>query len=134
MTKVVINNQHGGFNLSEKALDKLVEEHGFTVTGTDDDGGYKNPDADIHDFTREYDFTGEDGKPYTKRYYGLDDSYDEEIRCHPAVIEVVEELGSEEASGQHSTLKVVEVLDDVEFEIKEYDGNEWVAEKHRTWS
>ena len=31
-------------------------------------------------------------------------------------------------------LKVVEIPDDVEWEINEHDGNEWVAEKHRRWS
>ena len=34
----------------------------------------------------------------------------------------------------YSELKVVEIPDDVEYDIQEYDGNEWVAEKHRTWS
>jgi hypothetical protein len=28
---------------------------------------------------------------------------------------------------------VVEIPDGVEWEIAEYDGLEWVAEKHRTW-
>jgi len=30
-------------------------------------------------------------------------------------------------------LKVVEIPDDVEWNVQEYDGNEWVAEKHRIW-
>jgi len=29
--------------------------------------------------------------------------------------------------------KVVEIPDDIEFVIEEYDGIEWVAEKHRVW-
>ena len=33
-----------------------------------------------------------------------------------------------------SDLKVVEIPDDVEWEIEEYDGNEWVSEVHRCWS
>ena len=32
-----------------------------------------------------------------------------------------------------STLKIIEIPDDVDWIIEEYDGNEWVAEKHRTW-
>jgi hypothetical protein len=36
--------------------------------------------------------------------------------------------------GVHAELKVVDVPDDVDWEIGEYDGTEWVAEKHRTWS
>jgi hypothetical protein len=27
----------------------------------------------------------------------------------------------------------VDIPDDVKWEIEEYDGNEWVAEVHRTW-
>jgi hypothetical protein len=37
------------------------------------------------------------------------------------------------ANGAHANLKIVEVPPDVEWQIEEYDGNEWVAEKHRTW-
>jgi hypothetical protein len=45
----------------------------------------------------------------------------------------VEELG-EAANGSYARLKVVEIPDDVEWTIKEYDGDEWIAEKHRTWN
>jgi hypothetical protein len=30
-------------------------------------------------------------------------------------------------------LKIVEIPDDVDWIIQEYDGFEWVAENHRTW-
>ena len=33
----------------------------------------------------------------------------------------------------NANLKMVEIPDDVEWEIADYDGKEWVAEKHRTW-
>jgi len=49
------------------------------------------------------------------------------------LVSVVEELG-EESWGQFAKLKVVEIPDDVEWEIGEYDGVEWVAEKHRIWN
>lgn len=48
------------------------------------------------------------------------------------LVTAVEEM-QEKAGGNWSELKVVEVPDDVEWEIHEYDGWEWVAEKHRTW-
>lgn len=37
--------------------------------------------------------------------------------------------------GQHlvSSLGVVEIPDDVDWEIADYDGKEWIAERHRTW-
>jgi hypothetical protein len=45
---------------------------------------------------------------------------------------VVEELG-DEAGDSYAELTVVEIPDDVEWTIQEYDGTEWVAEVHRTW-
>ena len=47
--------------------------------------------------------------------------------------EVWEETG-EEADGTFAELKVVDIPDDVEYTIEEYDGMEWVSEKHRVWS
>lgn len=61
------------------------------------------------------------------------DFYDRDIpRDDPALIQVVQELG-DAADGYCANLKIVEIPDGVEWQIEEYDGNEWVAEKHRTW-
>ena len=38
-----------------------------------------------------------------------------------------------ESAGSGKRLGTVEIPADVEWEIGEYDGLEWVAEKHRTW-
>ena len=54
-------------------------------------------------------------------------------RSNPALVKCVETLGNK-ASGGLSSLKVVEIPDDVEWEINEYDGLESVAEKHSTHS
>jgi len=48
------------------------------------------------------------------------------------LIAVIEELG-EEANGRCAEIAIVEIPDDVEWEVDEYDGKEWVAEIHRTW-
>jgi hypothetical protein len=53
-------------------------------------------------------------------------------RSDPLLIQVIEEL-ADKASGPCSSLKIVEVPDDIKWEIQEYDGKEWVAEAHRTW-
>lgn len=50
----------------------------------------------------------------------------------PHLVKVVEELGSR-ANSAYADLKVVQIPDGVEWQIDEYDGNEWVAERHRTW-
>lgn len=54
-------------------------------------------------------------------------------RDDPVLIKIVEDLGAE-ANGSYAKLKVVEIPDDVDWAIDEYDGKERVAEKHRTWS
>ena len=59
--------------------------------------------------------------------------YDNEDRANPKLIQVIEELGSELASGTYSKLELVEIPDGIEYEIDEYDGQEHIAEKHRTW-
>lgn len=53
-------------------------------------------------------------------------------RTNPALIECVETLGVE-ANGSYADLKIVEIPDDIDYIIEEYDGIEHVAEKHRTW-
>jgi hypothetical protein len=54
-------------------------------------------------------------------------------RDDPLLIKVIRELGPA-ADGIHAELKIVDIPADVDWQIGEYDGNEWVAEKHRTWS
>lgn len=59
--------------------------------------------------------------------------YDRDIaRDDPYLIQTIRELG-EAANSRFCTLKIVEIPAEVEWEIGEYDGLEWVAEKHRTW-
>ena len=56
-----------------------------------------------------------------------------ELRTHPLLVEAVEVLGNQ-ANGEHAVLKVIEIPDDVEWYINDYDGMETVHEVHRTWS
>ena len=54
-------------------------------------------------------------------------------RDDPVLVQLVEEFG-QDVQSKYAKLKVVEIPDDVQWEIAEYDGIEWVAEQHRTWS
>lgn len=54
-------------------------------------------------------------------------------RSDPKLIECVETFG-EEANGEYAKLEVVEIPDDVEYEITNYDGSETIEEVHRHWS
>lgn len=54
-------------------------------------------------------------------------------RTDPILIQVVEELGVE-SNGKHAKLKVVEVPDDVKWELVESEhGSESIHEVHRVW-
>lgn len=66
------------------------------------------------------------GTPLNYSYYDIPRDSLELVLC-------VEALG-ELANGPHTDLKIVEIPDNVEWKIEEYDGVEWIAEVHRTWS
>ena len=115
--KIVINRRHGGFGLSREAVRKYFENSGCKlVVTTIQDGKYNQYYEVLFDGTLE-------------RWVEW-----EVRRSDPALVEAVEELGSERASDVGSALKVVEIPDDVKWQIKEYDGMEYIAEVHRTWS
>lgn len=58
--------------------------------------------------------------------------YSQMPRDCPVLVRIVEEMG-EAADGRYATLKVLEIPNDADWYIEEYDGSEWVAERHRTW-
>ena len=53
-------------------------------------------------------------------------------RNDPILIQVVETLGTE-ANGRFAKLHIVDIPDDVQWQIDEYDGMESVEEVHRSW-
>ena len=54
-------------------------------------------------------------------------------RSNPRLIAAIEKLGEKESSGNLAKIKVVDVPDDIEWSIDDYDGFETVEEKHRSW-
>ena len=139
--KVVINRCYGGFGLSEAAYEKLIEwgvpVRAYVDQKRDNKGRYlpepQNDGEVIFDRRlggRSFSGDVESDIRFMGRYW---DCWTEETRNHPMVVRVVEELGSA-ANGRCAELTVVEIPDDVNWEISEYDGMERVAEKHRSWS
>lgn len=119
--KIAINKCYGGFSLSPAAIYAYARIKGLTLH---EDRKYEY--STIY-YTSPPDF--ETGKYPEDSYFS-----DSDIpRNDPALIETIEELGSE-ANGNLASLKVVEIPDDVDWKIDEYDGIEWVAEKHKTWN
>ena len=129
--KVVINKCYGGFKLSDKAIDRLKElskEKGDKKLLRMIEEEEKTKREWVEEMKRKYGINPSKSKIFGGKYWGLSDI----DRTHPLLIQVVEELG-EEANTPVSKLKIVEIPDDVEWEIEEYDGIEWIAEKHRVW-
>jgi len=120
--KVVINTCYGGFNLSDAALEALIER-GWTVQSYSDITEESPPQI------VEYPINV---SPNGQRYSLWTVVCDENYRAHPDIVAVVEELG-DAVNGAMSKLKVVEIPDKIEWTIQEHGGKEWVAEKHRVW-
>jgi hypothetical protein len=102
--KIVINVCYGGFGLSREAVDRYCAEKRIEP--------------------------GEWNKTwhFYSNFHCRDIPRDDEL-----LVRLVEELG-DKANGQCAELKIVEILEGVDWYIQEYDGLEWVAEHHRTWS
>lgn len=142
--KVVINNCYGGFSLSKEGMQRYCEikeipcwiesDKKFTSLGI-----YTcwivPPEDRVEDKEGEafYAMSQEDRIAYNKARSAQEIYCRDIARDDPALVQLVEEDAAL-AGGRCAELKVVEVPDDVNWTIEEYDGNEWVAEVHRTWS
>jgi len=132
--KIVINDCFGGFSLSIAGVKRYAEIKGIEV--------YPYEMALMVDENKPLKpYAGDDNMwvswatKEVKTREELNNNYFSERdikRTDPALIQLVEELG-EKADGRCASLKVIEIPDGIEYEIEEYDGNETVAEKHRTW-
>ena len=149
MKKIVINKCHGGFGLSYEGVMYYAKLKGIKlyayVKKWEDDlyaGKPYNPsDETIIPFEerkskRKLPVIHYATKKGLKNIKELNEYYWSEFdikRDDPALVKTVEDLG-EKANGRFAELKIVEIPDDVEWEITEYDGLEQVEEKHRVWS
>lgn len=141
--KILINDCYGGFGLSEDVVLDLFELGICRSKPTD-----SNVIIDIENSQIYYNKKPKNLKEvrngfYTEAIYGGDVFYKDGMthqlpygfdgRTNEALIKLVEEKGSHYCSGHCSSLKVIEIPDDVKYTVEEYDGIEWIAEVHRTW-
>jgi len=140
--KIVINDCYGGFGLSLRAQKRYAELKGFKIYFYDLIYG-KNGVTSYKQLTLEEAIK----KTFVlvlkvdlgnEILYKLPQGndvwfHDQDIeRDDPILIQVIEEMGLE-ANDICAELKIVEVPDDVKWEIDEYDGVESVEEEHRSW-
>ena len=76
-----------------------------------------------------FNLSDEARKIYTERT-GLP-AYDPPMD-DPVLLEIVRTMG-DRANGLFAKLAIIDIPLDVDWVIQDYDGSEWIAERHRTW-
>lgn len=108
--RIVINRRHGGFGLSRAAFLRL-RELGCAAALAEPDFG---------------EFYSDGSGPRSRMSETFGDGVE---RNDPLLVQEM----SDAANGEHASLEIIEVPDDVAWQVEEYDGFEHIAEKHRTW-
>ena len=54
-------------------------------------------------------------------------------RADKGLIDAIEEIEIEKAVGEHASIRIIEIPDDIKWEIDDYDGVETISEQHRSW-
>ena len=142
MNKIVYNNCYGGFGLSNKAIAEICKRKNIPIffykeeirCGWDnttftkiseekaissDEFSIAKCSVDCGEFFERKDPIYE---TFNEHYiwYPIDSRHD------PILVQVVEELGSELASGDHAELEIFETESNL-YRISEYDGMEYVV-------
>ncbi len=143
--KIVINDDFGGFGVSTDVLIELVKRNAKCIKSMTLQEYYcgstkkhidwqENWQHDLEKYEQKEEFLAHnwDFNVYKDGLlYFIDKA--NETRTDKDLIEVIETLG-EKSFGKHANLKVIEIPDNIEYEIHEYDGLESIHEKHRSWS
>jgi hypothetical protein len=138
--QIVVNRCHGGFGLSHTAIMLYAEKKGIKL--------YSVVEVNSYDFSNRphkyklWDGTGEpffiayitaplneDGTFPTDSYFSISS---EIKRTDTILIEIVRELG-DAANTKYSKLEIIDIPEDISYEISDYDGYETVEETHRSW-
>ena len=139
--KIVINSDYGGFGLSPFAYKELLRRKGqeayfykqIKYNYRDGEDVYKRIDGEV-----ENDLfiacVNKDHGAYTNDFEdGTYVYFRDNVRDDADLIAIIEEYGSKKCSGMCASLKIVEIPDDVQWTIEEYDGWESVHEAHMVW-
>jgi hypothetical protein len=141
MTKIVINKRIGAFSLSYFGITEYAKCRGLTLYFYADDANgnlhkVRDPRLLESDYYTNYCYTKDLGDIVTRdtMTYCYFSAYDIP-RDDPTLIEIIEEFGSDKISSTYSLLKIIEIPDNIEWEIEESEeGIEWISEKQRIWS
>ena len=137
MKKVILSKCFGGFGLSKEAYELYAKKKGISVFHYTQENLKKEIYTYATDDNRTFDFYFT--KDFGDNVYISDEDFkeyflnlDEKFREDKTLIEVVEELG-EKANAFYSNLKIVEIPDDLDYVIDNYDGIETLHQKVKEW-
>ena len=123
--KIVINDCYGGFGISHEGMLRYFEIKGQPV--------WPEQSNDYWKHWTYWTISPENrSQAYNESHSNFTVFHLDIKRDDPALVQMVEELGKK-ANGAHSKLRIVQIPDDVNWYIHEYDGMEHVSEQHRTW-
>lgn len=138
--KIIISKTYGGLEVPAMVLKKWFEPEAFLYKDLRVENVFKRPDDDdiIERRDKLYITSADFGETATQTQIQSSvlskvdiGSIMENNRQNEKLIKIVEEYMK--VVEFHQLIKVVEVPDDVDWDIADYDGMEWVEEIHRTW-
>ena len=151
MKKIAINRCFGCFSISKKAVKRMAELYGKECYFFKHDyktNKYTPIDIEVEEWSwiaftipnpNEYlgnkswkDMSPDEREENNEKYEKIDLDCRPSDRADPFLIQAIEELGKE-SWGDCSELKIVEIPDDLNWEIDEYDGVESVREISRSY-
>jgi len=128
--RILINSTHGAFILSDAAIQWLITWKGWSTT----DYNVVVP------WLSSLETADPRGVGHRQRRGAFSDNMQAfshkgmfNERTDADILDCFDALGSEQFSGDYSSIISVDIPADVEWMIKEYDGTEHIAEVHRTW-
>lgn len=111
--KIAVNRCYGGFSINKNFAKFL----GIDLSELEKEDWFERSDS--------YHPSNED--------FGIEDYNYYAYRSNPKFIKALEKYGVSKANSQYSNIEIVEIPDNIDWEIHDYDGMETVHEKHRSW-
>lgn len=133
--KIIKNVCYGGFHFSDEAYEKMIA---YGIPLKEYIKQKRNPETGLYDKSKNKKNVifkrGESEIDKIMKQFGdYWDNFDEKFkRTNETIIRVVEELGAE-ANNRFSRLEIVEIPDDIDWEIDDYDGIETIRRKGERW-
>lgn len=120
--KIAVNKCYGGFSVSREVVD-ILRSKGYKIIVN----GEAYPDGSI--CTSQDDW----GYHLDNEDFNIESDNYRAYRNNKDLVEAIEKVGEQRASGKLADIKIIEIPNDIEWEIDEYDGIETIHEQHRSW-